>query len=134
MGLSYLRKDIYERAEIISAKLLKAKRVKNFFKHTFVEKDNYDSLLANMILLDDTRKQNEKPDPEFQLLDSTKKVIKGVWGFSGAVADVMIKGTDLIEQKIKQAAKNYHLNRPTDNAVLYIGKHVLVERIDEKDN
>ena len=30
--------------------------------------------------------------------------------------------------------KTYRLNRPTQNAVIYIGKHVLVEKVESKSD
>lgn len=132
-GLQYLRPYIYKRIEGISEKLLHSRRIKNYFKYSFKERNNYDSLVKKMVLLYDIRKEKEKPDPKFELLDAAEKAIKGLWHFSGAVADATLKGVDLASQNVKRRIHNYRLKKPTPNAVLYVGKHVLIEKIDSHE-
>ncbi|MBQ9315176.1 MAG: hypothetical protein IJ220_09360 [Clostridia bacterium] len=134
VGLRYVRVKAYKEMEQLSEKLLNSRRIKNFFKYSFEENDEYDSLLKKMVLLDEVRKDREKPTPEFALLDATEKAAKTIWDFSGKVADVTLAGIDKTIDATKKMIKTYRLNRPTQNAVIYIGKHVLVEKVESKSD
>ena len=129
-GLQYVRANLFHEVQSLSEKLLTANRIKSYFKNTFSQEDGYDALLKKMILFDDTKKENEKPVPEFALLDSTEKVLKALWHFSEKVTDITFNGVDKAVSMTKKGIEKYKLKRPTPNAVVYVGPYVLVERIE----
>ena len=131
-GLQYVRAKMYQRMQTLSEKILHSKRLKNYFQYSYKEEDAYDALLSEMVLLDSIKKENERPTPEFALIDSTKKVIKAVWHFSEKVADVTFDGVDKVTSATKRGIENYKLKRPAPNAVIYVGPYVLVERVEPK--